>query len=182
MDLLRPLGQVDGVFLQRLPVFLGIGIDHLFAATNFIDRLLDGLAVRTSLLQNIGQRTLQIHRRQDKQLTGNVLVATLLSQLVGQVQNLDQVVGKIDLALSATDSWQALQAFTQLGPQLIHPHARLAQQVPAGAALLVQQRNHHVRRLNQLMIHAHSQALGIRQGQLELTRQLVHSHDKYLNF
>ena len=43
----RALGEVDGVFLQRLAILLGAGVLHLRAAAHFLDRLLErGALVR----------------------------------------------------------------------------------------------------------------------------------------
>jgi hypothetical protein len=48
--------------------------------------------------------------------------------------------------------------------------------VAGRAALLVEQRHHEVGRLDEGMIPAERQRLGIGQRQLEFGRQLVHSH------
>ena len=114
LALLGEFGQVDGVFFQRLPVFFGIGVNNLFAATHVIDGFHQCLAVRASLFENIGQRTFQLERRQHENLTGDVLIAPFLRQLVAQVQNFDQFIGKADLTLRAADTGQAVQSFTQL--------------------------------------------------------------------
>jgi hypothetical protein len=58
----------------------------------------------------------------------------------------------------------------------IRSSARLLQQGPGGAALLVEQRCHQVHRLNVLIVATHGEGLGIGQCLLKFGRQLVHSH------
>jgi hypothetical protein len=48
--------------------------------------------------------------------------------------------------------------------------------MPHRAAVLVQQRDHEVNRLDELVIAPDRQTLGIRQRHLELAGQLVHPH------
>ncbi len=124
LALLGPLGQVDGVFFQRLAVLLGIGVHDLLAAAHLVDRFFDRFAVGAGLLQDIGQRALDVQRRQDKQFAGDVLVAARLGQLVGYVQDLDTVVGEADLTLGAADARQAVQPLAELRTQLVDAHAR----------------------------------------------------------
>ena len=54
--------------------------------------------------------------------------------------------------------------------------AGLCQQRPQAAALLVQQGQQHVRRLDHLVIAAHGQGLGVGQGGLETAGQFVVAH------
>jgi hypothetical protein len=176
LALLGPLGQVDGVFLQGLTILLGVGVHHLLAAAQFVDGLFDRLPVGAGLLQYVPERALQIQRPQDEQLAGDVLVTPLLRQLVGQVQDLDGVVRQADLAGRTAHARQAVQALAQLGAQLVDAHAGPGQQVPAGAAVLVQQRDHYVFGLDQLVVAPRRQALRIGEGQLKLAGQFVHSH------
>ena len=53
------------------------------------------------------------------------------------------------------------------------------QQVPDGAALLVQQSHHYVGRLDQLVIEADGEALRIGQRQLKLAGEFIHSHRNF---
>ena len=114
LALLGQLGQVYGVFFQRLSVFFGIGVNNLFATTHVIDGFFQCLSVRTSLFENIGQCTLQVECCQHENFAGDILITPLLRQLVTQVQNFDQFIGKADLTLRAADAGQAVQSFTQL--------------------------------------------------------------------
>ena len=178
LGLLGPLGQVDGVFLQRLARLLGIRVDHLLTAAHVLNGFFQGFSGRAGFFQKIGQHALELQRRQDKKLAGDVLVTALLRDFVGDVQQLDGLVREIDLPGRARDPRQAVQALAQRRAKHVHAHAGLGQQVARGAALLVQQRDHNVHRLDELMIHAHGQALGLGQGQLEFAGQFVHSHGK----
>ena len=56
--LFRQLGQVYGVFLQCLPVVLGIGVDHLLAATHILDRLFNRFTVRAGCRQDVRKHAL----------------------------------------------------------------------------------------------------------------------------
>ena len=48
--------------------------------------------------------------------------------------------------------------------------------MPHATPLLIEQCRHQMRRLDELVVPTHSQALGIRQGHLEFTGQFIHSH------
>jgi hypothetical protein len=60
--------------------------------------------------------------------------------------------------------------------QSSHIHIGLRQQMAYRTTLLIQQGQHQVLRLNELMIPADSKALGIGQRHLELAGQFIHSH------
>ncbi len=176
LALLRALGEVDRVLLERLAAFLGVRVGDLLAAADFLDRLVDRALHGAGVAQHRAELTLVFERREHEQLAGDVLVAALLRELVGDVEDAVQVVGEVHVAAGAFDLGQPVERLAELRAQQVHVDAGLVEQVPHGAALLVQQGRHHVQRLDVLMIAANSERLGISQRQLELARQFVHSH------
>jgi len=174
--LLGFLGEVDGVFLQRLALLLGIGVVHRLATAHVLDGLLQRTLGGTGLAQDVAQRALILQRCQHEQLGGDVLVTLLLGQLVGDVEQAVEVVGDMHLALGALHPGQVIQCLTKAGTQLVHVHTGLGQQVTYAAAFLVEHGDHQVDRLDELVILAHGKALGIGQGHLEFAGQFVHPH------
>ena len=120
--------------------------------------------------------SLVLERRQHEQLAGNVLVAALLRDLVGEIEDAVQLVGEVDFAGVAFDLRQPVERLAELRAQQIDVGAGLVEQRAHGAALLVQQGRHDVQRLDVLMIAADRQRLGIGQRLLEFARQFVHAH------
>ncbi len=64
---LGPLGQIDGVFLQRLAILLGVGIFHLLAATHLVDGRFEFLLGQPLGTQQLAQRPLLVEGRQHEQ-------------------------------------------------------------------------------------------------------------------
>ena len=75
------------------------------------------------------------------------------------------------------DPGHRVQLFAQLRAQQVYIDVRLHQQVAHGPTLLVEQGRHQVGRLDELVVTADSQALGIRQRLLKLACHLVHTHN-----
>ena len=71
------------------------------------------------------------------------------------------------IATAALHRRQALQDFTQTRAQLIDFDISFCQQVTRTAAFLIEQRNQHMHRLNDLMVLAQCQTLGFAQCQLK---------------
>jgi hypothetical protein len=63
-------GEVDGVFLERTALLLGLRVVHRFAAADLVDGLLDGGLGRAGILQQFGQRVFVLERGQHEQLVG----------------------------------------------------------------------------------------------------------------
>ena len=80
------LGEIDGVFLQRAAVFLGVRVLHLLAAAHLLDGLLERALDGAGILQDARQRALVLERGQHEQLAGDELVAALLRELVRDVE------------------------------------------------------------------------------------------------
>ena len=64
--LLGTLGQVDGVFLQRLALLLGVGVIHRFTATYFFNGFLYSARGNTGTFHHIGQCALILKGCQNK--------------------------------------------------------------------------------------------------------------------
>ena len=92
------LGQVDRVLLERLPALLGIRVVDLLAAANLLDGLLERALDDADIAQQLAERALVLERGQHEELARDVLVAALLRELVGQVQQLAELVRDLDVA------------------------------------------------------------------------------------
>ena len=175
LALFGTLGQIDGVFLQRLTLFLGVGIVHLLAAAHFSMDCLE--------------RTLG-----DTGLTQRVAEAPLSSRAASTNSSLEmywspRFCASLSVRFSsARGRWRsahrrprlppaaASPGLAQLRAQLVDIDVGLGEQRPHGAALLIEQRDHHMQRLDELMVTAHRQTLRVGQGHLEFAGQFVHSH------
>ncbi len=96
--LARALGEIDAVLLQRLAVLLGARILHLGAAANFLDRLFQAVPRRAAGLQDTAEFAAVIAGREHEQLAGDELIAALLGELVGDIQQFIEVVAEQHLA------------------------------------------------------------------------------------
>ncbi len=103
LALLGALGQVDGVLLERLALFLRIRIGDLLAAAHLIDRALQRALDDAGVAQHLRERALVLERRQHEQLARDVLVAALLRELVGEVEQTAEVVREVHLAAGTFD-------------------------------------------------------------------------------
>ena len=117
LALLGALGQVDGVLLERLAALLGIRVVDLLAAAHVLDRALERALHDAGVAQDRAERALVVERGQHEQLAGDVLVAALLRELVGQVEQLRQVVRDVDVAAGALDLRQAVERLAELRAQ-----------------------------------------------------------------
>ena len=104
------------------------------------------------------------------------MVAALLSELIGDIQEFIQIIAEQYLAARSLDFCNTVQRTGKIRAQLGHLSARLLQQRPRSTALLVEQRRHEMHRLDELIVAAYAKRLGIRQCRLKFGRQLVHSH------
>lgn len=89
---LRALGQIDGVLLQRLALVLGILGLHLLAAAQAVDGGTQFLLVGTAGLQFLARRPAVVQCSQQEPFAGDVGIAAVLRQLVGDVEQARQVV------------------------------------------------------------------------------------------
>ena len=177
LALLGALGQIDGVFLERLAALLGIRIVDLLPAAQVLDSALERALHDAGIAENGAQRALVVERREHEQLARYVLVTALLRELVSEVEQLRQVIREMHLAPGPLDRGQAIERLAELGAQRIEVRARLVEQRPYGAAFLVEQRQHEMRGLDELVIPPERHRLGVGQCYLELAGQFVLAHD-----
>ena len=97
---------------------------------------------------------------------------------LSEALQLRQLVADVDIANRAFHARQAIDSVAQLRAQQVDVDAGLGEQAAHGAALLVEQRDHHVGRFDELVVLAHSQGLRFGERQLELTGQFVGTHWK----
>ena len=176
----RALGEIDAVLLERLAILLGARVLHLGAAANFLDRLLQAVPRRAAGLQDAAELAAVVAGREHEQLAGNELIAALLGELVGDVEQLVEIVAEQHLAGRSFHLRRPIERGREFRAQLGDIGARLLEQWTRGAALLVEQRRHQVHRLDVLIVATDGERLGIRQRRLEFGRQLVHSHENTL--
>ncbi len=110
LALLGALGEIDRVLLERLPAFLGVRVGDLLAAAHFLDRLVDRALHGAGVAQDRAELALVFERREHEQLAGDVLVAALLRDLVGDVEDAVQVVGEVHVAAACLRPWAAGRA------------------------------------------------------------------------
>ncbi len=91
LALLGALGEIDGVFLERLARVLGVRVLHLRAAAHFSDRLVHRALDDASLLEDPADGALVAAGGEQEQLARDVLVAALLRELVGAIEELPEI-------------------------------------------------------------------------------------------
>src|SRR5206468_1497670 len=139
-----------------------------------------GTAHHPRLLEQARERTV-LEPRQHEQLTGDELVTALLRQLVGDVEHAVQVVGDVNVPGCALDLRQALEQPQQSRAQLVDVRTGLQQQRPHRAAGAVQHRQHHVRGLQELVIAAERERLGVGERLLQAAGEFIHAHGNTLD-
>ena len=127
-------------------------------------------------LQQLASVALVVEGREHEQLAGDELIAALLRQLVGDVEQAVQVVGDVDLAGRALDLRQPIELRAELRSAAVDVDARLDQERLRRCRPAVEQRRHHVRRLDELIVAADAQRLRVGQRLLEAAREFVHAH------
>ena len=128
------------------------------------------------------ERRFAVQRSKDEELAGNVLVVTLLGELVGQVEQLAEIVAEVHVAAGTFDFRQAIARLAELRTHQIDVNAGLGQQTADRATLLIEQRNHQMDGFDELVVLADRQGLRIAQCHLEFTREFVHSHGAFPKF
>ncbi|MNX20474.1 hypothetical protein D3C86_504190 [compost metagenome] len=157
------LGQVDGVFIQRLPRLFVVGVVYRFAATQVVDRVFQGLLAHALAEQQLAELAVLVHCGEQHQFAGDELVALLLGQTVSLIEQARQILRHVDVAGRVLDFRELVELFGQLFTQAVDVEAHLHQQGLDRAALLFEQGLHQVRRLDGRMIVTDSQGLGIGQ-------------------
>src|SRR5260221_502418 len=86
-----PLGEVEGVFLERLALPFLLGIVDRFAAAHGLDGVLESRRIDSMLLEKPAGIALVLGGGEQEQLRGDELVAPLRRLLVGEVEEVVQV-------------------------------------------------------------------------------------------
>ena len=92
-----------------------------------------------ALLEDPAEIALRLHGREQEQLARDVRVAALLRELVGDVQELAELVADVDLAGRALDARQAIERLAELRAQQVQVDAGLREHADDAAALLLEQ-------------------------------------------
>jgi len=170
------LGEVERVLLERLALALGFGVGDGLAAAHRLDCLVHRPLAAARLLQQAAGLALVVRHGKEEELRGDVLVAALLRFLVGQVEEVGEVAPDLDLAAVAFDLGQAVDALPQAFAELRHVDPGPGGERGRPAVLLVEQRREDVHRLDELVVRADSQALGVGQRLLEFGGQAIEPH------
>ncbi len=117
-----PLGQIDGVLLQRLTVLLGIGIFHLLAAPHLVDGRFEFLLGQPLGAQQLTQRSLVVEGSQHEQFGGDELILALLGQFVADVEQAAEAVGELHVPFHTAHARQAIQLLAKAGAQGVDIH------------------------------------------------------------
>ncbi len=136
------LGQVAGVFLQRVILILGAGRVRGAALADVVDRSVERLGRDAGVRQNLGRLRALLHReRKQKPLDGDERVARLLGDLLGIVEQARRRRRHIELpGPRPFDLGQFGQGGFDLGQRLAGIAARPVDQ-PGGQPLLVVQKH-----------------------------------------
>jgi hypothetical protein len=176
LALAGPLGEIHAKLLERLALALGVGAAHVLAAAHGVDGLLQRLSGEAVFFKQAAGLALVVGQRQQKHLAGDELVAALLGGLVGEVEQVAQVAPDRHLAAVALHLGQALEGLAEGGLQPGAIHAGPLQQRRGAAVVLVEQGQQQVLRLDELLVVADGQALGVGEGLLELGGEFVVAH------
>ncbi len=170
------LGQVEAILVERFALAFGVLRTDVLAAAHGLHRVFQRLAVEAGFLQQTPGLALVLGQRQQEHFGGDELVAGLLRFLVGDVEQVGQVAADADLAAVAFDLGQAIQGLGQCRLQPADIGSGTCQQGRRAAVLLVEQGQQQVLRLDELLVVADRQALGVGDGLLEPGRKFVEAH------
>ena len=171
-----PLGQIDGVLLQRLTVLLGVGIFHLLAATHLVDGRFQFLLGQPLGAQQLTQRSLVVEGSQHEQFGGDELILALLGQFVADVEQTAEAVGELHVPFYAAHARQAIQLLAEAGAQGVDIHPGQGKQRTDGAAILIDQCGHQVNGFDELVVTTQRKRLGIGNSNLEFAGQAIEAH------
>ncbi len=177
LAVLGTLGHVDGVLVERLTRFLGIGVVYRLSATQVGNGILQRLFRYTLAEQQLAESGIGIQRRQQDQLAGDVLVALLLRQAIGLIEQPRQVLGHVHVPGRVLQFRQTVEFLGQRLTERIDVEAHLHQQRLDRAALLFEQRLHQVKRLDGRVVQANGNGLCVGEGKLQLAGQTVYTHE-----
>ncbi len=177
LALLGALGHVDGVLVQRLTRLLGIGVIDRRATAQVADGVLQGLLAHALGQQELAQTGVAVQRGKQYQFAGDVLVALLLGEAIGLVEQTRQILRQVHVTGGVLQLGQLVQLLGQGLAQRVDVEADLHQQGLDRTALLLQQRLHQVQRLDGRVIQANGNGLGIGERKLKLAGQSIDTHE-----
>ncbi len=132
------------------------------------------------LLVQAAAFALVVGEREQVHLTCYELVAALLRFLVGEIKQIGQIAPDLHFSAVTFHFWQARHGIVQRGLERIGVAARAGQQRTCAAVGIVKQGQQQVLWLDELVIRADGQTLGIGQGLLQLGGKFVETHDRSL--
>ncbi len=176
LALLGALGHVDGVLVQCLTCLFGIGIVDHITATQVADSVLQRLLAHALGQQQLAEASIAIQRGEQHQFAGDVLVALLLGEAIGLVEQPCQVLRQVHVTGGVLQLGQLVQLLGQGLAQRVDVEADLHQQGLDRTALLLQQGLHQVQRLDGRVIQANGNGLGIGERKLKLAGQTIDTH------
>ncbi|MNI35929.1 hypothetical protein D3C73_899660 [compost metagenome] len=103
LALLGTFGQINSVFLQRLTLVFSTLIFHAVSTSHLLNSLADFIGCRTGRFQQIGQCSTILKHRQYKEFGRNEFVRPLLRQLVAQVKDTHQFMGRLNVTTGTFD-------------------------------------------------------------------------------
>ena len=157
----RSVGEIAGVFLQRVILVLGAGRIGRATLADVVDRRVERLRRDAGVGQNLGRLRPLLHRqRKQKALDGDERIARLLGDLLGVVEQARRHRRHIELAGARPfDLGQFREGGLDLGQRLAGIAARPVDQ-PGGQPLLVVKKHlEHVLGRKLLMAFAKRQRL-----------------------
>ncbi len=176
LALLGALGHVDGVLVQRLTRLLGIGVIDRRATAQVADGVLQGLLAHALGQQELAQTGVVVQRGKQYQFARDVLVALLLGEAIGLVEQTRQILRQVHVTGGVLQLGQLVQLLGQGLAQRVDVEADLHQQGLDRTALLLQQSLHQVQRLDGRVIQANGNGLGIGERKLKLAGQSIDTH------
>ena len=181
LALLGTFRQVDGVPGECLPVVFGVGIVDGFPAPGSLDGPVELRRIHPGIVENPLHRAVP-GQRPEHLLAGQVSIARLLGQAVGQGQGPGEFPGRADVAGGRTYGGHPVE---RRGDTVGDPCA-----LAAGLDQERQQRtgsrfNQHVEQVHGFqggVIPARRQRPGVRQGALQPACHSLHAHCKTSSF
>ena len=172
-----PLGEIEGVFLQRLALPLGLLAAHVGPPRTASIAASSALRFRPCSLRRRPASPLSRPARQEH-LAGDELVAAFCASLSVTLRRLARSRPTCTSPPCPSTFGRRSMAFCRGGAERTGIHPRALQQRLGAAIVLAKQCREQVQRLDELLIVAHRNALCIREGLLELGGELVEAHDR----
>ena len=176
LALSRTIGEVDGVFLERLALALGLLRVDATAAADGFDGRLQCFFRQAMLLQQPSRIALVVREGEQEQFAGDELVTAFDGDLVGDVEKIAKLAGNADLAALPLDFGQSRDRLGKRRLERGHVDAGAREQRSRAPILLVEQSRQQVLRLDEAAVVAERHALGIGERLLEFGGQFIYAH------